>query len=261
MVVSPMIKKEKLFLIVMKLLKVSMEKQIGSLSVMHQQRCCMEILVLIKASPINYLESFLQEYSSNVSNKFVVLHQEGELYCNPEILNLFQWYKYKVLPTRVNASFQNGPVKHLHTAVVASIRALLFGAGLSDKIWPYAFLHVIFIRNALLHRNQTASPLFMTTGKKDDFKNLRTFGLRVFVRPPGIQKKPFKENTWQEIFLGYVPHTDCLILWYDEGTEQVKIAPHAKFEDRLNDLPIDNFPLKSQQVLDMNSNNFSSDKD
>ena len=44
---------------------------------------------LIKASPIKYLESFLQEYSPNVSNKFVVLDQGGELYCNPEVLNPF----------------------------------------------------------------------------------------------------------------------------------------------------------------------------
>ena len=44
---------------------------------------------LSKASPIKYLESFLQEYSPNVSNKFVVLNQGGELYRNPEVLNLF----------------------------------------------------------------------------------------------------------------------------------------------------------------------------
>ena len=44
---------------------------------------------LSKASPIKYLELFLQEYSPNVSNKLVVLDQGGELYCNPEVLNVF----------------------------------------------------------------------------------------------------------------------------------------------------------------------------
>ena len=66
---------------------------------------------LSKASPIKYLESFLQEYSRNVSNKFVVLDQWGELYCNPDVLNLFQRYKYKLFCTGANASFQNGPVE------------------------------------------------------------------------------------------------------------------------------------------------------
>lgn len=38
---------------------------------------------LSKVSPINYLESFMQEYSPNVLNKFVVLDQGCELYCYP----------------------------------------------------------------------------------------------------------------------------------------------------------------------------------
>ena len=35
---------------------------------------------MLKASPIKYLKSFLKEYSPNVSNKFVVLDNGGELY-------------------------------------------------------------------------------------------------------------------------------------------------------------------------------------
>ena len=69
---------------------------------------------LSKASLIKYLESFLQEYSPNVSNKFVVLDQGGELYHNPKVLNLFRQYNYKVFPTGADASFQNGPVERGH---------------------------------------------------------------------------------------------------------------------------------------------------
>ena len=136
---------------------------------------------LSKASPIKYLECFLQEYSPNVSNKFVVLDQGGELYCNPEVLNLFQNYKHKVFPTGADSSFQNGPVERGHQTVATSFLALLFGSGLFIKFWPYAFLHVLWIQNALPHKGQTASPLYLATGKKDNFKNLRTFGCRVYV--------------------------------------------------------------------------------
>ena len=38
-----------------------------------------------KASPLKYLESFLEEYSPNVNNKFVVLDQGGECYRSPAI--------------------------------------------------------------------------------------------------------------------------------------------------------------------------------
>ena len=123
----------------------------------------------------------MQEYSPNVSNKFVVLDQGGELYCNPEVLNLFQNYKHKVFPTGADSSFQNGPVERGHQTVATSFLALLFGSGLFIKFWPYAFLHVLWIQNALPHKGQTASPLYLATGKKDNFKNLRTFGCRVYV--------------------------------------------------------------------------------
>jgi len=105
-----------------------------------------------KASPLKYLESFLEEYSPNVSNKFVVMDQGGEMYRNPAILNLFQRYKYQVFPTGADASFQNGQVKRSHRTVATSVRALLFGAGLPVKFWPFAFHHVLRICNAIPHR-------------------------------------------------------------------------------------------------------------
>ena len=46
--------------------------------------------ITIKASPIKYFESFLEEYSPNVENKFVVLDEGGELYQNPQVQNLFR---------------------------------------------------------------------------------------------------------------------------------------------------------------------------
>ena len=205
-----------------------------------------------KASPLKYLESFLQEYSPNVPNKFVVLDQGGELYRNPAILNLFRRYKYRVYPTGADASFQNGPVERAHRTVATSIRALLFGADLPIKFWSYAFHHVLRIRNALPHRNQPSSPIFLSTGKKDNFTKLRTFGCRVHVRPPGVRSKRFKSEARQGIFLGYVPHTDRLILWYDEGSGRVKIATHAKFDEGFNDLPAEVLPPNCQHVRRLN---------
>ena len=40
-----------------------------------------------KASPVKYLESFLQGYSPTCENKFLMLDQGRELYPNPEICN------------------------------------------------------------------------------------------------------------------------------------------------------------------------------
>ena len=98
-----------------------------------------------KASPLKYLESFLKEYSPNVSNKFVVLDQGSELYRNPEIRNLFRRYNYRVYPTGADSSSSNGSVERAHRTVATSIRALLFGSNLPVKFWGYAFHHVLHI--------------------------------------------------------------------------------------------------------------------
>ena len=74
----------------------------------------------------------------------------------------------------------------------------MFGAGLDVKFWPYAFIHVLRIQNALPGQGQDASPLFLSTGRKDNFRNLRIFGCRVWVQPNGIQKKRFKHDVRNE---------------------------------------------------------------
>ena len=106
---------------------------------------------------------------------------------------------------------------------------LLFGSGLPFKFWPYAFFHVLQKRNALAHCSQNASPLFMAMGKKDNFTNPCTFGCRVFVCPSGFPKKRFKQDARQGTFIGYGPHTNCLILYFDKGSGWVKIVTHSMF--------------------------------
>ena len=133
-------------------------------------------------------------------------------------------------------------------------------SGLPVKCWPYVFFHVLRIRNALPHCGQNASPLFLTMGKKDNFTNLWTFSCRVFVCPPGFQKKHFKQDAQHGIFLGYVPHTDCLILYFEEGSGRVKIATHNKFDESFNDLPVDNMPLNCQKILCLNGTCICPDK-
>ena len=70
-----------------------------------------------KASPLKYLESFLEQYSPNTSDKFVVLDQGGELYRNLDVINLFRKFKYQVFPTGADSSNQNGPVERAHRSV------------------------------------------------------------------------------------------------------------------------------------------------
>ena len=58
-----------------------------------QTRMLHDDICLSKSSPLKYLESFLQQYSPECKNKWVVLDQGGELYGNPDVRNLFKRYQ------------------------------------------------------------------------------------------------------------------------------------------------------------------------
>jgi hypothetical protein len=146
------------------------------------------------------------------------------LYKNPRVRNLFKKFKYEIYPTGADSSSQNGPVEQSHRTVSNGVKAILIGAGLGIKFCPYAFNHVLIIRNAIPGQGQVESPIKISTGSKDNLKNL--FGPRVWVRSPGIQARRFKDKVCKRIFLGYVPHTTRNILWYEVETERVKIATH-----------------------------------
>ena len=77
------------------------------------------------------------------------MDQGGELYKNPEVLALFEEYGYTAYPTGADASNQNAPVEQSHLTVANAICAILTGANLDIKFWPYAFHHWICIGNSI----------------------------------------------------------------------------------------------------------------
>jgi hypothetical protein len=86
-------------------------------------------------------------------------------------------------------------------------------------------------------------------------KNLCVFGSRVWVRPPGIQVRRFKDKARQGIFLGYVPHTTRNIIWYDVEPERMKIASHCVFDEGFNDFSVEILSPNVQHILRSTDNN------
>jgi len=183
-----------------------------------------------KASPINWLMDFLEKHDPACSRKHVFMDQGSEFYNNPEVRKLFTWFGYEIRPTSADASNQNAPVEHGHLVVANAIRALLLGANLPIKFWSYAFHFWLRIDNSMASRDQLVSPNYITTGKKDDLSALRTFGCRVWVRPPGQRSAKLIPNSRKGIFLGFIPNTDKNIIWYDTKTHVVKIAKLVRFD-------------------------------
>ncbi|KAG7338408.1 reverse transcriptase RNA-dependent DNA polymerase [Nitzschia inconspicua] len=135
-----------------------------------------------KASPMEWLRSFLRQHSPQCPGKYVYLDQGGELYANPAVRALFEQFGYAVRPTGADASNQNGPVERAHLTVANALRAMLLGAGLDPRFWPYAFHHFLRITNATPSRDQVKSPFELLRGDKENFTGFRTFGCQYPLR-------------------------------------------------------------------------------
>ena len=197
---------------------------------------------LSKAPPVEFLRHFLEQRSPNCDDKYVVMDQGGELYKSPAVQKLFEQYGYTIHPTGADTSRQNAVERHQRT-IANGIRSLLIGSGLPAKFWPYAFHHYVHLKNAIIvPRKQQTSPTEAALGKKDNLSSLRTFGCRIWVRPPGRLTSKFTSRSLKGIFLGYLPNTTKNVVWYDVNTKKIKYASHVRFDEGMNDLPVADIP-------------------
>jgi hypothetical protein len=81
------------------------------------------------------------------------------------------------------------------------------------------------------------SPFEKVTGKRPDLRNLKTFGCRVWVCPPGRRSDRRSNHTIKGIFLGYTA-TMKQIIYLDEVTKNIKTSIHGTFDEGMNDLTI-----------------------
>ena len=134
------------------------------------------------------------------AGKWVVMNQGGKIYNNLIIKNLFKKFGCEIYPTSLDSSHQNGPVERSPCTVSQGVKYLRFGAGLDVKFWPYAFMHILRICNVLPGQGQDVYPLFLSTGKKYNFWNMRVFGCQIWVQPTGFGKKNGSKMMLEKIF-------------------------------------------------------------
>jgi Reverse transcriptase (RNA-dependent DNA polymerase) len=190
----------------------------------------------IKAPNLAYLHRFLSAFSPNCQGKYCGMDQGGDLGGSHAVRALLQRFGYAIELTGADASHQNGPAERPHQSIGNTMRALLEGSSLPAKFWPYAFYHFLRLSNCTVHDGKDRTPIELCTGKPPDLRTLRTFGCRVYVRPPGKRPSKLDHHVRKGIFLGYAK-TWKNIMYYDSATHQVKITTHARFDEGMNDLP------------------------
>ena len=109
---------------------------------------------------------------------------------------------------------------------IKGVCAFLFGANLPAKFWPYAFHHMLQMKNSV-----ASSPIKLTFGQKENFKKLVTFDYRTWVRPPcphGRQKRgTIPDDSILCIFLRFKQDSIKIITWYT----QVNSASNFAFDE------------------------------
>jgi hypothetical protein len=125
---------------------------------------------------------------------------------------------------------------------------MLSGTALDSRFWPYAFHNHLRIKNALPGKDNALSPFERCYDSKPNFCDFRTFGCRVWIRPPGKRIGKLCNHARKGIFLGFLPNTLKNILWYDVETKHVKIAFHARFDEGMNNLPHADIPPNVQHL-------------
>jgi Reverse transcriptase (RNA-dependent DNA polymerase) len=193
-----------------------------------------------KAPPLDYLNGFLatKGLGSDVPDKYVRFDLGGELARCPDIVALFTNAGYRVEPTAADASHQNGPVERVHRTIGNALRAMLTGADLDPKFWPYAFTHYLRLYNFTPHGTHAESPYtILHGGDLPDLHSLRTFGCRVYAVPRKARPAKLDNDTRKGIFLGYA-QTLKNILYFDLSTSQIRTTKDALFDEGMNDLAI-----------------------
>jgi len=191
-----------------------------------------------KAPPLDFINRWLRLHglAHEVAGKYVRMDLGGELGSNPAVRDLFTKAGYHLEPTAPMSSSQNGPGERPHQTLATAMRAILGGAGLSPRFWPYAFHHFMRLYNVTVHRDAKASPYELCSGNRPDLRLLRVFGCRVYVLPPKAHRSAaILSDARTGIFLGYTK-TMRNILYYDTDSGLVKTAQHVAFDEAMNDM-------------------------
>lgn len=68
------------------------------------------------------------------------MDQGGELFKNPNVRKIFEKRGFKINPTIMDESHQNGPVEQSHCTVTKAIHTFLLGASVPVKFSPTHFI-------------------------------------------------------------------------------------------------------------------------
>ncbi|KAG7344102.1 reverse transcriptase RNA-dependent DNA polymerase [Nitzschia inconspicua] len=183
-----------------------------------------------KASPIEWLWSFLHQYSPQCQDKYVYLDQGGELYANPAVRTLFEQFGMPFAPLVPTL-----PIKMVLLNVPTSLLRML-----CDQCCLVPVLTLVFGPMPSIFSSVSLMPLLPVTKSSP---LLRSFMVR---------KRISLASTLLVAVCGSAPLVVAVLSSYQTHAK-VKIAKHARFDEGLNDLPFGALPPNVQHLQRVHS--------
>ena len=198
-----------------------------------------------KNPPMEWLNKWLSlNKPKNVTGHYVRVDLGGELARNPGFRTLMGRWGYDIEPTSREASHQNNFSERPHHYIATSIKCILHGANITEKVWDFAFYFKLLCSNITLHNGEKKTPFEQVTGRKPNLSRIRTFGCRVWVK--GEKEHKLDVNVKKGIFLGYT-RTLKKIYYLDTETQKINHAYHARFDETMQDVA--NPPPNARRLL------------
>lgn len=129
----------------------------------------------------------------------------------------------------------NARAERMMQTLKNNARAMLYGAGLPIKFWPFAISAAAYLRNRLPHESlpEHASPYEMCFRRRPDVSHLRVFGCLAYpmLQPDQRESGPWATRSAAGIFLGYSTQTNFGYLVYLPEARRVVVAREVRFAE------------------------------
>jgi hypothetical protein len=169
-----------------------------------------------KSEVLDALKKFVAwfENHANKQIKFLFSDMGGEYVSTA----LKDFCALKGIQTQNTAHYlpaQNGSAEHVNWTLTDHIIAMMAGANLPCKLWPYAVAHFTWIKNRLLTRGlaENMMPYKALFGKKPKFGHLVPFGQKIWVLDEHPGRAKFDPRSCQFPFLGFTDDPGIVKYW------------------------------------------------
>ena len=152
------------------------------------------------------------------------------MFNNPDVNNLPHLFVYNQYPTVADTYYQNGSFEKAHRALANYIWAMITGANLGIKFWPYVLYHAIRLFYSFPEPNATTSLIKKTTPKQENISSLWTLGCSFYMWTPVNWKSKLKNHVSKVILLRYDTHTTQNVLYCDVDTHRIKLTSRVWFD-------------------------------